>query len=95
MKEIKVSIEGALSDYIERLFFEYNKELDILTFLCSQDDIHKEYLDLYYKEAEQKGIKLELVKLQARDAYAPCPLSDIINFYFDFENYLIIFKVKD
>lgn len=95
MKEVKVKIPNEISDYVEMLFFEYNQEMKILSYLAAQPNTKKEHLDAYYAEAKEKGVALEMAKENAKEQYRPCEADKIMCYQFDFINGEIIFRINE
>lgn len=85
-----VNITELESNYIERMFHEYNASLNILRFLMSQNDINEEYLLKYTKASEEKYIILEIGKKEISERYHPKEIENY-NFTFDFDNNSIIY----
>lgn len=88
--EKRIKIDEGVSNYIEKLFFEYNAVNNILRYLTSQDDVKQEYLDRYFKDAEQKNIKLELAKKEISKQCQPKDMC-VNRYYFDFDNCEIVY----
>lgn len=85
-KIVKISTEN--SDYIERLFYEYNASLNILKFLMSQESVKQKHLQLYLDSAEIKNTELEMAKKQVVDIYRSLeniPMDSTYVFDFDKE----------
>lgn len=85
-----VNITELESNYIERMFHEYNASLNILRFLMCQNDINEEYLLKYTKASEEKYIILEIGKKEISERYQPEGIENY-NFTFDFDNNSIIY----
>lgn len=83
-KIVKISTEN--SDYIERLFYEYNASLNILKFLMSQENVKQKHLQLYLDSAEIKNTELEIAKKQVVDIYRSLENIPVDSTYvFDFD----------
>lgn len=83
-KIVKISTEN--SDYIERLFYEYNASLNILKFLMSQENVKQKHLQLYLDSAEIKNTELEMAKKQVVDIYRSLENIPVDSTYvFDFD----------
>lgn len=91
-----VNIPIELSDWIEKLFFEYNARLNVFKFLIKDNDIEQNILDKYQKEIENKYTELELAKKQVSEQFKPHDFNDsyIYNFNFD-ENTIIYEELKN
>lgn len=85
-----INITELESNYIERLFYEYNASLNILRFLMSQNDINQEYLIQYQKTSEEKYTILEIGKKEISTIYKPKEAINY-NYTFDFNNNSIIY----
>lgn len=88
--EKRIKIDENISIYIEKLFFEYNATTNVLRYLSSQEDIKREHLDRYFKDAKDKYIELELAKKEASDKYRPQNMC-IERYSFDFDNCEIVY----
>ena len=86
----RVIIPEQVSNYVERLFFEYQASLNILRYLMSQDGIKDEYLQRYLDVSEQKYTALEIAKSEASKKYVPDVFCKY-NYTFDFDNNTIIY----
>lgn len=91
-----INIPTELSDWIEKLFFEYNARLNVFKFLIKDNDIEQDILDKYQKEIENKYTELELAKKQVSEQFKPDNFIDsyIYNFNFD-ENTIIYEELKN
>lgn len=91
-----VNIPTELSDWIEKLFFEYNARLNVFKFLIKDNDIEQNILDKYQKEIENKYTELELAKKQVSEQFKPYDFNNsyIYNFNFD-ENTIIYEELKN
>lgn len=88
--EKRIKIDEGISHYIEKLFFEYNATNNVLRYLASQDDVKQEYLDRYFKKAQERNIKLELAKKEVDKQYRPKNVC-VKSYHFDFENCEIVY----
>ena len=94
MKTYEVKIGESESNYIERLFYEYNASLNILRFLMSQDGVRPENLKIYCDASEEKYTTLELGKKEISKMYEPEGVNNY-NYRFDFDNQSIIYSWED
>lgn len=85
MKILSVKIEPEASDYIERLFYEYNASLNILRFLMAQDDVKEKHLKTYCDASEEKYTTLELGKKELSEAYKPGEITGEYTYMFNFD----------
>ena len=88
--EKRIKITEGLSNYVEKLYFEYNALQNILRYLSSQDDVKQEYLNRYFEEAKQKNMELELAKKEISDKYRP-KYMHTCRYSFDFDNTEIVY----
>jgi len=88
--EKRIKIDGNISTYIEKLFFEYKAVMNILRYLTSQDGVKRKYLDGYFKDAKNKYMELELAKKEVSDKYRPQNMC-IERYNFDFDNCEIVY----
>lgn len=91
MNKIVVKIPSEVNTYIQRLFYEYNAYLNILTYLVNECK-SKEYFDEYMKDSIQKNVELEIAKSNVSNQYQPD--GKVLNYLFDFENEAIIYEVE-
>lgn len=89
--EKRIKITESLSNYIEKLHFEYNSMQNILRYLSSQESVKREYLDKYFEEAKQKNIELELAKKEVSQVYMPKDIC-ACRYSFDFDNCEIVYN---
>lgn len=94
MKVNIVKIDESASNYIEKLFYEYNASLNILRFLMSQDDVKSENLKMYCDASEEKYTALEIGKKEISEAYKPDGINDY-TYTFDFDNQSIIYSWEE
>ena len=92
MKVNSVKIGEIASNYIEKLFYEYNASLNILRFLMSQDDVKEENLKTYCDVSEEKYTTLEIGKKEISEKYKPDGINNY-NYTFDFDNQSIIYSI--
>ena len=91
MNKVIVNIPSEVSIYIQKLFYEYNTYLNILTHLVNECK-SKDYFDEYMKDNIQKGVELEIAKSNVSNQYKP--EGNILNYSFDFDNETIIYEVE-
>lgn len=94
MKVNNVKISESASNYIERLFYEYNASLNILRFLMVQDDVKEENLKMYCDASEEKYTALEIGKKEISAKYKPDGINNY-NYTFDFDNHSIIYSWEE
>ena len=94
MKVKTVNIGENASNYIEKLFYEYNASLNILRFLMSQDDVKPENLKIYCDTSEEKYTTLEIGKKEISGRYKPEGINNY-NYTFDFDNHSIIYSWEE
>ena len=66
-----VNIPTELSDWIEKLFFEYNALKDLIVYMSKDPDVREEDKDYYLEKLGTMYSKLELAKEQVVAKYAP------------------------
>lgn len=66
---VKISPEH--SDYVEKLFFEYNALKDLIVYMSKDSDVREEDKDYYLEKLGTMYSKLELAKEQVVSKYAP------------------------
>ena len=66
---VKISPEH--SDYVEKLFFEYNALKDLIVYMSKDSDVREEDKDYYLEKLGTMYSKLELAKEQVVAHYAP------------------------
>lgn len=66
---VKISPEH--SDYVEKLFFEYNALKDLIVYMSKDSDVREEDKDYYLEKLGTMYSKLELAKEQVVAKYAP------------------------
>ena len=64
-----INITHEDSNYIERLFYEYNASLNIIAFLMSKDEVKEKHLQLYLDSSETKYTELEMAKNKMVEKY--------------------------
>ena len=70
-KFMVVKISSEHSDYVEKLFFEYNALKDLIVYMSKDSDVREEDKDYYLKKLGTMYSKLELAKEQVVSKYAP------------------------
>lgn len=70
-KFMVVKISSAHSDYVEKLFFEYNALKDLIVYMSKDSDVREEDKDYYLEKLGTMYSKLELAKEQVVSKYAP------------------------
>lgn len=93
MKEKRVKISEKDSNYIERLFYEYNASLNIIAFLMSKEEVKEKHLQLYLDSSEQKYTELELAKDKVVSNYQTKEIPDNSQYYFDFDKEELVFQI--
>lgn len=91
MNKIVVNIPSEVSTYVQKLFYEYNAYLNILSYI-SNECKSKEYFDDYMKDSIQKSVELEIAKSNVSNQYKP--EGNMIGYLFDFENETIIYEME-
>lgn len=86
----RIKIHENVSNYVEKLFFEYNATINILKYLTAQDNTKLEYIEKYFKIAEEKYIELELAKKEISEQYRPQNMF-VQRYSFDFDNCEIVY----
>lgn len=66
-----VKISPEKSDYVEKLFFEYNALKDLIVYMSKDPDVREEDKDYYLEKLGTMYSKLELAKEQVVAQYAP------------------------
>lgn len=92
-RKIKISEEE--SNYIERLFFEYNASLNIIAYLMSKEEVKDIHLQRYLDISEIKYTELEIAKKNISKKYKPDDFSENYNYSFDFNNEELIYWVEE
>ena len=70
-KFMVVKISPEHSDYVEKLFFEYNALKDLIVYMSKDSDVREEDKDYYLEKLGTMYSKLELAKEQVVAKYAP------------------------
>ena len=70
-KFMVVKISPEHSDYVEKLFFEYNALKDLIVYMSKDSDVREEDKDYYLEKLGTMYSKLELAKEQVVSKYAP------------------------
>lgn len=70
-KFMVVKISQEHSDYVEKLFFEYNALKDLIVYMSKDSDVREEDKDYYLEKLGTMYSKLELAKEQVVAKYAP------------------------
>lgn len=70
-KFMVVKISPEKSDYVEKLFFEYNALKDLIVYMSKDPDVREEDKDYYLEKLGTMYSKLELAKEQVVAKYAP------------------------
>lgn len=70
-KFMVVKISSEHSDYVEKLFFEYNALKDLIVYMSKDSDVREEDKDYYLEKLGTMYSKLELAKEQVVAQYAP------------------------
>lgn len=95
MVEIKVKLTEEESNYIERLWFEYNASLNILRFLMSQEGVLEKHLQKYLDSSEAKYTELEMAKKEISSIYKPEKLTGSYEYRFEFDEDCLVYWEKD
>lgn len=66
-----VKISSELSDYVEKLFFEYNALKDLIVYMSKDPDVREEDKGYYLEKLGNMYSKLEVAKEQVVAKYAP------------------------
>lgn len=90
---VKVKLDGRDSNYVERLYFEYNASLNIIAFLMSKDEVKESHLQRYLDSSELKYTELEMAKSSISVKYKPLNMPDNFNYSFDFNTEELIYWV--
>lgn len=91
-KKVKISTED--SDYIERLFYEYNASLNIIAFLMSKEEVKEKHLQFYLDSSELKYTELEMAKNKIVNFYQSEDIPNNSQYYFDFDKEELIFQIN-
>lgn len=94
MKEIKVELTHEESNWIERLWYEYNASLNILRFLMSQDTVLEKHLQKYLDSSEAKYAELEMAKSGLTKQHKPEAIGDSFDYRFDFDEHTVIYQER-
>lgn len=86
MEKRIVKIDTQDSNYVERLFFEYNASKDIIAFLMSKDEVKEQHLQKYLDSSEVKYAELELAKASVTEKYRPEDMPEDSQYLFNFNN---------
>ena len=86
-----ITIPQTSSDYVEKLFFEYNATMNILKYLTTQEGVKPEYIAQYTEDAKNKYAELEIAKREISNEYSPYP-DKKFNYTFDFDHSAIIYE---
>lgn len=84
--KIEQKIPEQLSIYIERLYFEYKANLQIIKYMINNHLDNNPIIQDYIKKAEQKNIELEIAKQEIINEYLPQNSETIYQYKFNFEN---------
>ena len=79
------------SNYVEKLFYQYNASKDIINFLMSSKTANYEHIQQYINTAELRFVELEMAKREMFEKY----VHDTIEKYdytFNFSNCAIEYK---
>lgn len=91
-----VEIPYNQSVYVERLFFEYNANCNLINYLMSQETVKKEILDEYVKENYRMYSELEIAKTRVSNEYFPEEFAEKeAGYTFDFDNNSIVYTVNE
>lgn len=92
---IKVKITDSESEYIEKLYYEYQATLNILTYLLEQTTIAQpEIITQITERCEQRHMELEIAKSATVAAYKPADLTGQFTYNFNFFEHEIEFIEK-
>lgn len=91
-KRVKISTED--SDYIEKLFYEYNASLNIIAFLMSKEEVKEKHLQFYLDSSELKYTELEMAKNKIVNFYQSEDIPNNSQYHFDFDKEELIFQVN-
>ena len=78
--------------YLEQLQFEYNSEMNILTYLVKQEGVKEEYLDRHFARAKDKNMLLEVAKKEVSTKYLPQGIGEGYNYTIDFDSCTITYE---
>ena len=78
--------------YVEQLQFEYNAEMNILTYLVKQEGVKEEYLDRYFARAKNKNMLLEVAKKEISTKYLPQGITEGYSYVIDFDSCNITYE---
>jgi len=78
--------------YVEQLQFEYNSEMNILTYLVKQEGVKEEYLDRHFARAKDKNMLLEVAKKEVSTKYLPQGIGEGYNYTIDFDSCTITYE---
>lgn len=88
-----IQIPENLMVEVQRLWFEYQSNLNILGYLMSQNGINKELLQDYNNDTKSRFTELEIYKQQIADLYNP--FDKYCHYYFDFDKNIIEYSTDD
>ena len=91
----KVKISEELSNYIERLHYDYNVSMNILRYLANHVENSESKLQDFFTQTKNIGIELELAKEEVVSEYYPDISSRPHRYTFDFRNKEIVFDGGD
>ena len=63
------TITQADSNYVEKLFYQYNASKDIINFLMSSSTANYEHIQRYIDTAEMRFVELEIAKRTVFEKY--------------------------
>lgn len=91
----KINIEKNENNSVQRLHYEYQASLNILSYLLKQENINEEYLNQYFKKSEEYHISLNYLIQQIIKKYEQKLNIKIYNYSFDFDNFQLIYNFKE
>lgn len=93
---VQVVISELDSNMVEKIFYEYQASLNILSYLMKQQNINEKYLNEYFKKSELYYIELEIIKKQMiKKYYNNQEENQNNNYYFDFNKHILNIIQKD
>lgn len=93
MTQVKVPMEHADVELIERLFYEYTAARDLVGYLMQQDKVNETYLQQYINVTERRYTELEMYKDVMDRQYRPIDINPT-NYTFDFINEQLVYDVE-